>query len=312
MGRDRWTLVILPEDRSRLRQYQLGRGALQTIIGGVLVVLSVLVSLAGGFFVKESQSIRVDRLSRENSLLETEVRQIRGQVATLRSTLDELASRDAHFRLMAGLDPIDREVQQVGIGGPGTPLTVPSGDLWRLNPGAGELSFATSSELDHLLRRARLLSSSWSEASTSLDEVGDRLRSTPSLLPTDGYLSSAFSHSRLHPILNEARAHEGIDISAAPGTPIQAAARGTVVFAGPNGGYGNMIEIDHGYGLLTRYAHASRVDVREGLVVERGRKIGEVGSTGLSVSPHLHYEVHHDGRPVDPRRYILDPRIIRR
>ena len=131
------------------------------------------------------------------------------------------------------------------------------------------------------------------------------LAATPSIMPTAGWLSSAFSRMRSHPILHIARAHEGLDVTAPLGTPIEAPAKGRVVQAGWETGYGNTVTIDHGYGIVTKFAHASRILARVGARVERGERIALVGNTGLSSGPHLHYEVHVNGRPVDPRRYIL-------
>jgi len=114
-------------------------------------------------------------------------------------------------------------------------------------------------------------------------------------------LSSGFG-MRFHPILGYSRMHQGVDFAAPTGTPVLASAGGRVTQAGWGGGYGNMITIDHGRGLMTRYAHLHRMNVRPGQQVGQGQVIGQVGSTGLSTGPHLHYEVWQDGRPVDPRQ----------
>ncbi len=124
-------------------------------------------------------------------------------------------------------------------------------------------------------------------------------------MPTRGWLTGAFSASRLHPILHEMRPHAGIDVSAPAGTPIVAPAGGVVVRVAREGGYGNILEIDHGNGILTRYAHCARIVARRGQRVERGQLIATVGNTGLSVGPHLHYEIHVDGKPVDPLTYVI-------
>ena len=160
-------------------------------------------------------------------------------------------------------------------------------------------------DLDALIRRANLLARSFSEAGDSLALHADRLAATPSIMPTAGWLSSAFSRMRFHPILHEARAHEGLDVSAPMGTPIEAPANGTVIQAEWEAGYGNTIVIDHGFGIVTKFAHASRLLVKVGAKVHRGDRIALVGNTGLSTGPHLHYEVHVNGRPVNPLRYIL-------
>jgi murein DD-endopeptidase MepM/ murein hydrolase activator NlpD len=114
-------------------------------------------------------------------------------------------------------------------------------------------------------------------------------------------LSSGFG-MRFHPVLRYSRMHQGVDFAAPTGTPILASARGTVVFAGWGGGYGNVVVLDHGKGLRTRYAHMHRIGVRNGQQVSQGQSIGQVGSTGLSTGPHLHYEVWQNGKPVDPKQ----------
>ncbi|MCG2842751.1 M23 family metallopeptidase [Sandaracinobacter sp. RS1-74] len=114
-------------------------------------------------------------------------------------------------------------------------------------------------------------------------------------------LSSGFG-MRFHPVLGYGRMHKGVDFAARTGTPIQASASGTVVMAGWGGGYGNVVVIDHGRGLRTRYAHMHRIGVKNGQQVSQGQTIGQVGSTGLSTGPHLHYEVWQNGVAVDPRQ----------
>ena len=105
------------------------------------------------------------------------------------------------------------------------------------------------------------------------------------------------------------RPHPGLDISAVAGTPILASAAGRVTFAGTRTGYGKTVEIDHGYGISSLYAHLSRLDVQLGDVVERGQLVGAMGTTGRSTGPHLHFEVRLDGNAVDPMDYL--PRVKR-
>jgi hypothetical protein len=299
----------MDDHANRVRQFSLSREMTRIGVAAGLITLSALLSLAIGFFVKEGQRLRADRLAAQNELLAGEVEVMRGRLALLETSLDELSGRDEHYRLLAGLEPIDGEVQQAGIGGPGT-ATLQSSELYRLDPEQGRLAFTAAYDLNTMIRRAKLLASSWTEAIDSLTSQHDRWESTPSIMPTSGYISSSFSRSRLHPILDRARPHVGIDIAARHGTPIQAAAKGRVTFAGTRGNYGRMVEIDHGYGYVTRYAHASRLLVRVGQTVQRGDKIAEVGSTGLSTGPHLHYEVFVNGRAVNPNSYIFDSETI--
>jgi murein DD-endopeptidase MepM/ murein hydrolase activator NlpD len=114
-----------------------------------------------------------------------------------------------------------------------------------------------------------------------------------------GGVTSGFG-PRVHPLDGVTKFHTGVDLRGAEGAPIRAAADGTVVSAGQRGGYGNAVEIDHGNGLHTLYAHASSVDVKPGDRVQRGQEVGQVGQTGRATGPHLHFEVRKEGRPVDP------------
>ena len=130
------------------------------------------------------------------------------------------------------------------------------------------------------------------------------LKFLPSLLPiVDGWYSSNFGY-RIDPFSGQQSYHEGIDFPAESGTPIVAAASGKVIHAEVHREYGKMVEVDHGNGLVSRYAHASTVDVREGDLVVRGQRIAAVGSTGRSTGPHLHFEVRLNGVPQNPARFL--------
>lgn len=145
------------------------------------------------------------------------------------------------------------------------------------------------------------------------DKIQDRLvllSCTPSVLPVNGLITYGYSWRR-DPFTGKRSFHAGLDISARRGTPIQAPADGVVTKAGWMHGYGKVVEINHGYGVTTRYGHMNRIIVQPGEVIERGQSIGEVGSTGRSTGPHLHYEVLENGKPVNPvPRYILEDPYI--
>ena len=153
--------------------------------------------------------------------------------------------------------------------------------------------------------------------STSFDEViqmaatkEERLAARPAIQPISKNDLTRFGSSfgmRYHPILKVVRPHEGIDLTARQGTPIYATADGRVLEAGyRSGGFGKKVVIDHGYGYSTLYGHCSEVLVESGQYVKRGEVIARVGTTGLSKAPHLHYEVHVNGRPVDPVNYYAN------
>ncbi len=124
------------------------------------------------------------------------------------------------------------------------------------------------------------------------------------LMPVNGPITSRYSRSRLHPLLNFFRAHKGIDVGAASGTRIAAPAAGRVLSVGRNLGYGLVIDVGHSGGVVTRYAHCRSALVKEGDSVSAGQAIGLVGSTGLATGPHLHFEVLVRGKSVDPIRFL--------
>src|SRR5687768_6497297 len=289
MKSPQWTLLVIRDDLNSMRQVRVTGPAVRLVVGVAFIAFSVLVTLCAQVVSRVHGPQQNARLARENVELKSELDEIREQMGLLSETVADLTQRDEQIRLIAGLEPLDASVHAAGIGGQ--------------DSGAG--LFSTSLELNTLLRRARLLTASWTEASDSLTMKYEQLASTPSILPTEGSISSAFSRWRFHPILNRPRAHEGVDIAAMRGTPIVASAKGRVAFVGYNGEYGQMVEIDHGFGYVTRYAHASRLLVQRGQLVKRGDRIAEVGETGLAVGPHLHYEVLVNGKPVNPRSYVF-------
>ena len=313
MARRHWTLMVVPDDHSGVRQYRLSNRVIRTGISFGVLTFVVLFSLAAGFFVKEDQRLEAERLAKANELLVAEIASIRSDMSTLETSLAQLSEKDEQYRLLANLEPLDEDVKLAGVGGPGS-RTVEGNPLWRVDRSLADVTFATAEDLSALIRRAQLLSASWDEASDAMETQVDVWERTPSIRPVEGqhWLSSRFSRSRMHPILNRARPHKGIDVVAARGTPVVASAKGTVIYAGNTGGdYGYMVDIDHGRGVVTRYAHLGKgsIVVRRGQVVERWQKVAEVGSTGLVTSPSLHYEVLVNGRAQDPEDFVVEDLI---
>jgi len=309
MSRRQWTLLFVSDSETKVRQYRFSKEAVQLVLAGILLFVSIASSALTAVVMKGREPLQTARLEQKNRLLQSEIRGIKTQLISLNTHLDKLAKQDEQFRLVAGLEPLNADVQRVGIGGPGDDDPNASA-LQRLDANAARLASTTSGELGEMLRRARLLSVSWREAHDSLETKNERLAATPSIMPTDGYISSGFSTSRWHPILDRPRPHEGVDIAAPIGTAIVAAANGVVRRAEFDHDFGYVVEIAHGYGVSTRYAHASKILVQKGQTVKRGDRIALVGETGLAVGPHLHYEVLVHGRPSNPSKYFLNVNVI--
>lgn len=304
MSRDRWTLLLVRSEHEPVRQITVSPRLVRLIVAGIVASAVILLGLSAALGMGAPAHAKAMRLAQKNRILAEDLDRMRTRVDGLEGRVAELSEKSAEFRTLAGLDQIDEEVLQAGVGGPGSPAPQDQ-RLWAVDSTLSKDAFALTYDLNTLERRARLLAESMDEATDSLRAHHELLESTPSILPTAGLLSSPFSSSRMHPIAHRPLPHEGIDLSAPRGTPILAAANGRVIYAGRRAGYGLMVEIDHGYGYTTLYGHASKLLVREGQKVERGDVIAQVGSTGIATSSHLHYEVRVGGKPVNPLNFIL-------
>ena len=205
-------------------------------------------------------------------------------LAAIDRAAERSAARDAAIVAETGLDPAKLSVPQ-GQGGAGGPFIAAEVD-----PNGLALDLALTRAVRDVATAERL------KALMSFVPLRMPLSGDPSLTSTFGY--------RVDPFLGRLALHPGVDLVEAYGAEIRAAAAGRVAHAGPAGGYGIMVEIDHGNGLATRYAHMSEALVEEGQEVDKGAVLGRLGSTGRSTGPHLHYEVRVDGEPVDPERYL--------
>jgi len=166
--------------------------------------------------------------------------------------------------------------------------------------------YATFDYKFNILRRyVKNLETSVHELDQFLLDKDSYLKSTPTLLPTKGWITSYYG-PRISPTSNRLKMHEGIDIGAKPGTAILAPADGVVVYSGTKPGFGMFVQLDHGYGVETIFAHAKALFAKKGQLVKRGTEIASIGSTGYSTGPHVHYEVRVNGTPVDPLYFILD------
>lgn len=222
---------------------------------------------------------------REN--LDTMARKL-GEMQARMMQIDSLGVRVAG---LAGLKPDEFKAAPAGSGGvlvSGRPISIEE-----LQAAMGDLDLRTGSRVDWL---------------TAVESRLFDLQMQRSLIPTQepvlgGRIGSPFGY-RIDPITGHTALHTGLDFPADTGTPIYAAAGGVVIVQELNSGYGNMIEVDHGNNIITRYAHTSKVFVKKGDIIKRGQKIAEVGSTGRSTGPHLHFEVWVAGVAQDPRPFL--------
>jgi murein DD-endopeptidase MepM/ murein hydrolase activator NlpD len=313
MAPQHWTLLIVPPRNERARTLivtQRMRRALAAVAGTLgMLVVGALGILFTPYATPGGRVVAV-----ENARLRARLAQIDTRLLALTDTLAAIGVRDQQLRVMAGM-PTDSglfEAVDPRAGKTGKDVVTLAGiapEPQLLRPFLGGLDLSDTRDIEGMIRRATELSASLRSVSDTLERNFVRVANTPSIMPSRGWLSSQFSASRFHPILHESRAHEGIDLAAPMGAPIVAPASGIVRSVGYEAGYGNTFEIDHGNGIVTKFAHCSRIMVRSGQTVTRGQLIAAVGNTGLATGPHLHYEVHVNGRPVDPLKFVLPGKI---
>jgi murein DD-endopeptidase MepM/ murein hydrolase activator NlpD len=315
--RQKWTVVLVPPKNQPAKSYLLPGWAFRALAwtGGVSLLLVgwAVVVLFTPWGTPGSRLVAA-----ENAALQNDIAAIEERFKVLDDTLRSIASREAQMKMLAGLPTEASAVRDSSTMGtpdalvatasltdlPTQPLD-PTGAPSRRRPFMGRLGWSARPDIEGMISRASNLANGLRDVSDTLERNFQRFANTPSIMPTAGWLSSQFTSSRFHPILHENRPHEGIDVHAPTGTPIVAPAAGRVVFAGNDKGYGLAVEIDHGNGIRTRFAHCSRLAVRAGQLVTRNQLIAAVGSTGLSTAPHLHYEIHVNGKPVDPITFVL-------
>lgn len=284
--------------RLSLRHVAGAAGALALLVVGLSCLLAAAALRHPGDiplpFVRDAlASVLREQADRTEALARADLNAMAVKLGEMQARIMRLDAVGERLALQAGLKPQEVPSDGAGRGGPLVlfPDDLAAQDLQR--------------HLDVLAQQVDTSADTFDIVEARLRDERTRLNLLPTALPVAGAALdwSGFGWRR-DPITGQRALHEGVDFQADPGTPILAAAGGVVVGAEYHPAYGNMIEIDHGNELVTRYAHASKLLVRPGAVVRRGQKIAEVGSTGRSTGPHLHFEVRTRGAAQDPARFL--------
>lgn len=285
----------------------------QDVIWNILGLASlVLVSSVGIVFLFFSyfESPKEVRLTNEVEELQHYYENLQNEVNQLHDVLAALEERDDNlYRVVLGSEPIDPSIRDAGIGGADRYRDLRNKDLDNK-----DIVLELKEDVDKLRRKMYIQSKSYDEIAELAESKEKLFAAIPAIQPVSNQelirLASGFGY-RTHPVYKVRKMHTGIDFSAPLGTPVYATADGTVVMAQVRfSGYGKLLEIDHGFGYKTRYAHMQEFEVKAGQKVKRGQIIGYVGNTGLSTAPHLHYEVLKNDKQINPVHYFfsdLDP-----
>ena len=321
MDRNGFSLLFVPhggESKKGIREFRLSGTALAVgaAVGIFLAVAFVAMAVTYGSAVVDQ--MRFLKLQQENEILRSELAQMNQSVLAMRSKMDLISERDDILRHAAELDPLSQELRRVGVGGTYRDF---NSEVLLLSSRSGRTMKETQTTLNQLLREAALELESLLEIEDALSESEAFLRGFPSIWPIDDStykvrVSSPYTW-RIHPVTGKRHFHEGNDIVAPRGTPVRATADGRidrfrdVLRKGSAYNLGNYVKIDHGNGYVTFYGHLDHLHprVRKAARVSRGDIIGYVGNTGRTTGYHLHYEIHYQGRTVNPWHHYYEDRM---
>lgn len=290
--------MLIPGSKGILKQANVPAPLVYGAVVVVLMLLVVSVVLSTQYVSDKVSRAELEKLRAENLELKNKFEQVRWTLTEFENRYQDLAQKEILIRTTFDLPEIDPQERQLGIGGP-VPKAVND-----MSP-ARKAAYVTERQVDRLLRLSEFELDKYQEVEEKLEDMKDRLRHTPSIWPTKGWVTTAYQ-MRNDPFTGYRRMHAAIDISNRTGTPICATADGRVVQVGRLGGLGNVVVIDHGYGFKTRYGHLKKALVKKGQRVSRGDQIALMGNTGHSTGPHLHYEVIRNGKKLNPADYILN------
>lgn len=303
MAEKNYTLIIVPDHQKHVRRFLVPARLLvrAAAAAGAVVLLSIVGTVH--YFSVVGEAAEYETLREENLALRSQLKAIRERVEHIGSTLDRVEQFDQKLRAMTLLSDPERNL---AVGPTGEPQALPAGsDNPFVRISNVETPRALSDRLDRLSAEATRQEQSLQELQAYFADQKSLLASTPSVWPVRGLVTSDFG-VRVDPYTAERVMHAGLDIAGPHGKEILAPSDGTVVFAGLENGYGNVLVVDHGYGIKTRYAHLASIKVKPGQRVQRGQSVAALGNTGRSTGPHLHYEVRVNGVPQNPRKFILD------
>ncbi len=303
MGKKRevYTVVVLPSPTSEPYRFTLRKSILRSLIGFSSVFILLLIVFFTRYLFMLDQLSDLKDLRRETKAQKIQIQSFVGTIDDLKDQMTRLVEFDRKLRVITDIGISQENSSLLGRGGP-------EEDTPDSTIGSDSMSRITSiirSDLGELREESIRQERSFQEISEVVRSRQSLWASTPSVWPTDGWISSSFG-KRISPFTGRLQRHKGIDIVARPGTPIIAPAKGVVTYSRFNGGYGKFLKLNHGYGYVTHYGHLSKAAVKVGQKVKRGEIIGYVGNTGLSTGPHLHYEVFVNSIPVNPMKYILN------
>ena len=271
------------------------------VLAGFLLLSIIAGSTYFGYKIL-ARNGSANRIKSKN--LQKTVETLQYELATAEAYLDSMVELNNSIRLYADLPQHNLSIENLGVGG----------RVQMVNPErSGNIVEDLNSDIEFLSTKVSVELENYKQLYTDIQKYKDRLEYLPAITPLHAksyWISSNYGY-RTDPMTQKRKFHAGIDLAANRGTPVHASGKGKVIFAAYSyGGYGNVIKIDHGDGYVSIYAHLNKIKTKKGTIVERGELIGEVGSTGRSTGPHLHYEIQKDGKSINPVKYMWDDKPL--
>ena len=302
MDKDYFNVLVFGQKTSKTRHLRIHKKTFK--IGLYLLAFGLLSTI---FFFCDYIQVRketfeLNKLRQETQEQRSKIHFFSSKIEDLESQLSKLKDFDKKIRIIANLEKGQEATSYMGMGGPS-----PSDVREKLKAEKDEKGLVQQmrTDIERLKSEAASREESLSELEKLLQTKKEVLVSTPSIWPVQGWVTSGFGF-RTNPFTGLNQMHEGMDISNRIGAPVVAPADGIISDTGSDWGHGKILVISHGFGVVSRYSHLNKVSVRVGQKVKRGDKIAEVGMSGKTTGPHLHYEVRLNGIPVNPMRYILN------
>ena len=295
-------IIIQKESEDNVRQWHLNREQYIAMVSAIAILLGAFIFISAEYLGNYLYEKRLHKIKNNYVSITKNLQILKERLNEIDENVNQIEEKDLAIRSYAGMPEIDQEIRKLGIGG----RSIESAKIFdNFAPVINKELATLELDVEKLSREVNLELNSYSSIYEKVQEDIRRIAMIPSIRPVEeGYLNSTFGY-RNDPIDNVKRFHQGQDITVKTGTPIYAPADGIVKRAYYAGGFGNHIKLQHGAGYTTLYAHLSKIKVKHGQKVKRGDIIGLTGNTGRSTAPHLHYEIHHNGKPQNPLDYFF-------
>jgi murein DD-endopeptidase MepM/ murein hydrolase activator NlpD len=302
VDREFFTILVFGQKNSETRHLRIPKKTFKIVLYLFGFVLLSTTFFFCDYIQVKKKAFELGQLRQETEVQKSQIHFFSARIEDLERQLSKLKDFDQKIRILANLEKGQEATPFMGMGGPS-----PSDVRDRLKDQKDEKGLVRQmkSDVDRLQSEAMSREMSLSELERLLESKKEMLAHTPSIWPAIGWVTSGFGF-RTNPFTGLAQMHEGIDISNRKGADIYSPADGIVSDIGSDSAFGRIVVLSHGFGITTRYGHLEKALVKVGQRVRRGDKIAEVGNTGKSTGPHVHYEVRLNGIPVNPMRYVLN------